>query len=355
MLTGTIRAAVATLIAAGAFQSITGPGPATATTVNVAVSGRDFAPFCMVNRIARHPSLPQISGKYGVQTEDVTMPIPQIPVTVSNGSLPIGECTGISTAFNAWNKGAKKLMIFAFGSRLPVFQLIASRDIKSLQDVRGKIIGVQGIQTAGAEAVEMILKRGAAMLPDRDYKFITIGANSAVVAALRAGKIDVVPFYPPFTYELEKRGFAILADEVKYVPQYVTGAQIANRDWVEKNQDTFVKMLKALIEAGQWLRNPANEKEVVGWFGEHMASGTPEKLDAVSAQRAYDFYVKENRLSFDGYAPQSAVQATLDILKERGFITEAEIPPLGKVIDFSYLNLARKELGLEPVAEYARN
>jgi hypothetical protein len=48
------------------------------------------------------------------------------------------------------------------------------------------------------------------------------------------------------------------------------------------------------------------------------------------------------------------VRANLDILKERGYITDAQIPPLGQVVDFSYLNEARRELGLPPAPEFAK-
>jgi hypothetical protein len=59
----------------------------------------------------------------------------------------------------------------------------------------------------------------------------------------------------------------------------------------------------------------------------------------------YQFYIKEKRLALDGNVPESAVRANLDILKERGYITNADIPPLGQVIDLSYLNEARRDLG----------
>ena len=282
------------------------------------------------------------------------MPIPQVPVNVSNNQIDVGECSGISTVLNAWNKGAKNMTVFAFGSQLPVYQLVASPDIKALSDLKGKIIGIPGIQSAGAEAVEMILRRGANLLPQHDYDMITVGAGAATMAALLAKTINAIPYFPPFTYELEKLGYPPLADEVTYVPQYVTGTHVASRSWIESNRGQFIRMLKALIETGDWLKDPANEKVVVQWFAENVASGGKDKLEPRFAQKMYDFYIKDKRLSFDGYAPESAVRANLDILKERGYLKDSEVPPLGQIFDFSYLNQALRELGRPEVLEYAK-
>ena len=322
--------------------------------IKISVPSNDITAFCMGIRIARHPNFPGPNKKYNLDFETVAMPIPQVPLAVSTNDINVGECSGISTVFNAWNKGAKNVIIFAFGSALPVYQLIASPKIKKLEDLKGKSIGIPGIQSAGAEAAEMILKRGVKLLPEKDFDYVTVGAASATMAALVAGKIDAVPYFPPFTYQLEKNGYTLLADAVTYVPQYVTGTHVVSRDWATKNRDQFVRMLKAMVETGDWLKDQANEKDVVKWFAENIASGGADKLSPAEAQRTYDFYVRDKRLAFDGYAPEAAVRANLDILKERGYITDAEIPPLGQVIDFSFLNQALKEMGKPAVQEYAK-
>ena len=322
--------------------------------IKVSVPSPAITAFCMGIRMARHPALPY-AKKYDLTYEDVAMPIPQVPVNISGNQVDIGECSGISTVLNAWNKGAKNMFVFAFGSELPVYQVVAAPQYKKLSDLKGKNIGIPGIQSAGAEAIEMSLKRGANLLPDRDYQYVTVGAGPATMAALLANKIDAIPYFPPFTYELEKRGFPPLADVVTYVPQYVTGTHVVSRQWADKNRPQFIRFLKSLIETGEWLKDPANEKAVVAFFAEHIEPGGGQgKMDQPMAQKTYDFYVKDKRLSFNGYAPESAVRANVDILKERGYITDAEVPPIGQVFDFSYLNQALRELGRPEVKEYAK-
>jgi hypothetical protein len=52
----------------------------------------------------------------------------------------------------------------------------------------------------------------------------------------------------------------------------------------------------------------------------------------------------------DGYAGRALFVTTFRLLTERGLITESEYPPLDKLVDYSYLNQARRELGLREVA-----
>jgi hypothetical protein len=109
-----------------------------------------------------------------------------------------------------------------------------------------------------------------------------------------------------------------------------------------------------MIMTTDWMRSPANEQAVVTWFSEHWAPVAGQLMSRDHAQRTYDFYIKEGRLSFDGYAPETAVRANLKILTERGYLAEADLPTLGALFDFSYLNEALRELGRPTVEEYKK-
>jgi len=310
--------------------------------------------FCLKMDMLRNPAFPQMREKYDLDIESVKMQVAQVPVTVSNQDLDIGECSGISTVVNAWNKGAKNLIIFAVGSRAPLYQIISKPEITKLEDLKGKSLGIPGLQSASTEAIEMILLRGAGMKPGVDYNLVSAGAGSARVAALMAGAIDALPTYPPDSYELAKQGYNILADEVTYVPDYVTGVHVVSKEWAEKNEALFIRVIKGMIETGQWLQDPANKDAVIAWLATNMTVAGGEPLGEDYAGRLYEFLIGQKRLSFNGYAPISAVRANLDIMKTRGYIKDEEIPPLGEVFDFSYLNKALTELGMPMVEEYPK-
>ena len=74
-------------------------------------------------------------------------------------------------------------------------------------------------------------QRSADLLPGRDYNYVSTGGGSTRAAALLSGKIDALPTFPPISYELEKRGFNVVADHTEDVVfkqlQDVTPAHIA--------------------------------------------------------------------------------------------------------------------------------
>ncbi len=335
-----------------AFAVIQGAAAQT-PKLQVSVPQQEITPFCMSMGMIRNPAFAEIPRKYKLELEPIMMQISQVPTAISNQDIPIAECSGISTVVNAWGKGVKNLVIFSVGAVAPVYELIAVPSIKSLADLKGKKVGTSGLQSASTEAIEMILKRGANMLSGRDYDLVNVAAGNARLAALSNGTISALPTYPPNTYELKKLGYTVLADQVKYVPQYVSGVHVVSREWAAKNRDVFIRLIKTLVETGMWLENPANKTQVIQWWSKNLVvSGNP--LGEEYAAQLYDFMVRQRRLSFTGYAPESAVRANIDILKERGFIKDEQVPPLGQIFDFSYLNQALKELNLPPVAEYSK-
>ena len=340
-------AALATAIAAA-------PAAGAEEPIKVSIGDPEITAFCLKMRMVRHPAFPQMREKYDLQFQEVLQTMALAPISVANKDIDIGECTGISTMVNAWNKGAKNLIIWSVGAELPVYQLVAHSRFKKLEDFKGANIGSPGIQTASTEAIEMILKRGAGLKPGIDYNFVATGGGAARAAALVAGKIDALPTFPPLSYDLERRGFVVAADAVTYMPQYVSGVDIVTKEWAQKNRELFIRIIKASVGAGQWLKDPANKEAVTDWLAKHMKVTGGVEIGRAYAERVYQFYIAEKRLSFNGYAPEAYVRANLDILKERGYLKDSDVPPLGELFDFSYLNQALRELGLPTVQEYAK-
>lgn len=322
--------------------------------VKIAIPSNTITGFCMGLRLARDPDFPTAAGRDTVSFQDILLPIPQFPTAVNDDDVNIGECSGISTIVNAWNKGAKNFVAIGFGSKLPVYQLVGAPDIKTLADLKGKSIGIPGIQSAAAEAAQMMLSRGAGMKPNEDYNFVSVGAGPGGLAALEAKRISAMPYFPPISFDLVDRGFPVIADEAKLIPQYVTGVHIVNRDWAQSHRPLVVALLKNMIKTTDWMADPANEQAVVDWFSKHWSPVGGEPMSRDHAQRTYDFYIKSGRLSFDGYAPADAVRANINILIERGYLKPSEAPHLGELFDFSYLNDALKALGRPTVAEYEK-
>jgi ABC-type nitrate/sulfonate/bicarbonate transport system substrate-binding protein len=320
------------------------------TEVRMSILTPDITSFCLTSSIARHKD----AGKFSFENDNIDLrqikvSVSQNPIVVNNGDVDIGECAGVSVLTHAWNKGAKNVVAVAVGATKPAYTIIGNKNIKNMSDLRGAKIGIPGVQSTAAEAVEMSLKRGANLLPKRDYTFIAAGGGSARVAALMAGKIEAIPTFPPFNYRLIDEGYNEVADEMDYVPKYVSGMIIVNRPWAEKNGKVLVDMLKRMIMAGDWLKDPANKDEVIAWLAKGFrVAGKP--MGKKYATRYYNDVVGKGRVSYDGYADAETLMANLDILSERGYLKKDEYPPLGTLVDYRWLNQALQEMGRKPVA-----
>jgi ABC-type nitrate/sulfonate/bicarbonate transport system substrate-binding protein len=335
-------------LAAGLFCVL----PAWAQTeVRVGMLSSEIATFCVntggLHQAAFSPYPPEASG---LAFHKIHINVSQAPVTVSGGDLDMAECEGPSGLVQAWTKGARNAVVVFVGSVKPNYVLVGGKSIKSLKDLKGKAIGSPGPQSTATEASTMILKRGAGLVLDRDYKLVSAGTGGARAAALAAGKIDAIPTYPPVSYKMISDGFHLLGDEADYVPLYVSGAMVVNKTWAAKNGDALVALLKTFIQTGTWLRDPARKQEVIASIAKHIFEG-PKPMGMEHARQYYKDVIEMQRVAFNGYAPPEAYMSNLEIMTERGMLAKKDYPPLRDIVDYSYLNRALKELGMPPVPE----
>ena len=258
-------------------------------------------------------------------------------------------CAGFAVIVQAWVKGAHDLSVVFAGALKPIYVLVAGKQIKTLKDLKGANIGAPGPQTAAAEAVELIMERGAGMEPGRDYKIVSGGAGAGRMAALMAGRIEAIPTYAPDYYKLADEGFNVVGDELKYVPSYVAGLIYANREWAAKHRKTLVALLKPMVATGRWVSDPAKKDEVIARFAQHIElAGQP--MGEAYARRFYTDIIAAGRVAPDSYADEAAFRTILEIMAKRGVLKQADFPPIDQMVDYSFLNEARKELGLPPVS-----
>lgn len=270
-------------------------------------------------------------------------------IAIENGDLAIGECVGLGTLTEAWKKGARSAVIVAVNGESPAYVLIGSKNVKRLADLKGKTVANNGLQTTATQAVIAMLQRGANLMPDRDYSFVASGSAAARTAALMAGKLDAIPAVPPFSYQLLDQGFPLLAVEKQYVPNYVQGTLVVNRDWAEKNRAQLVAILKTMLVVGRWMKDPAQKNDVIAKMANNvmMAGHT---IGPDYARRMYaDVVAVNGGVVEGGYADRAMFMSSYRLLTERGLLDQSDYPPLDKIVDYSYLNEARRELGMPVV------
>ena len=319
--------------------------------IRMGLLSQEIAAFC-VNTGGVHESdfTPFKPESAGLVLRKIQITVSQAPVMVSNGDLDIAECAGPSGVTQAWSKGGKNAIIVFVGSAKPSYLLVGGKSFASLADLKGKVIGSPGPQSTATEASSLILRRGANLIQERDYRLVSAGTGGARAAAMAAGKIDAIPTYPPFSYRMIDEGFKLLGDEADYVPKYVAGTIIANRAWAAKNADVLVALLKTFALSDKWLRDPAKKEEVIASLAKKVTEG-PEAMGIDHARLFYKDVIEAGRVALNGYADKEAFQSNFDIMVERGVIAKEEVPEVRDIVDFSYLNRALRELGMAEVPE----
>src|SRR4029078_12675341 len=116
--------------------------------------------------------------------------------------------------------GADAVLIANFSDKL-LFTMHSAPEIRSLQDLRGKVIGVSGIGGSTDFATRLAL-REAGLIPDKDVAIRGVGGVAETVTAMKAKIIHAGTLSPPASFVAQKAGFKVLFDMSTLGVDYVS-------------------------------------------------------------------------------------------------------------------------------------
>jgi NitT/TauT family transport system substrate-binding protein len=139
--------------------------------------------------------------------------------------------------------------------------------VKSLKDLKGKVIASNGPGSVSTYEVGKMLEREGLKLTDVELKIFPF---TQMGLALRNKAADAALLIPPFTWNVEAQGLGLpFADVDKLVePQPMTIAVImANTDWAKANSDLLRRYMTAWLrgvrEYCQAYHGAANREEII--------------------------------------------------------------------------------------------
>ena len=140
-------------------------------------------------------------------------------------------------------------------------KLVVRPDIVSYEDLRGKTLGVDALDTAFALVVYEMLERNG--LKRSDYKVESVGATRFRLEALLAGKVDFAILNLPFNLFAQAAGLKVLDSPTDAIGAYQSTGGFVKRVWAEQHRATLVQYLAAYIEGLRWSMDPANRAAVI--------------------------------------------------------------------------------------------
>jgi NitT/TauT family transport system substrate-binding protein len=222
------------------------------------------------------------------------------------GSLDMSFSTGLVDPIRAAQQGAE-LGIARFEIQAPPYALIAKSSIKSLKDLKGKVISVGGPKDITRLYVDR-MQLAPNGLKTGDYDYVYAGATTARAQALLSGAVDAAILLPPSNFQLQSQGFNDLGLTIEYAPELVFSGTMANKAWAARNPDVLKRVLEAQSKSTEFFYDERNRAEAVAL----LVRISGQKVDDV--EKAYDFFRKNNFFDRTGKISRVKLNALIDAL-----------------------------------------
>ena len=137
------------------------------------------------------------------------------------------------------------------------YSIVVQPNIKTIRDLKGKIIGITpGRDAAYARVVKLLRDNGMDSTKDVTFLSVGDGGPAARVAALSSGVIHASMFTPPSDMISEKAGMRVLT---RLNVANVGGGINTTPQWIQKNRPLALRFLRGYMEGIHYLKSHKDE------------------------------------------------------------------------------------------------
>ena len=243
-------------------------------------------------------------AKEGLQDDIILIPSgTQLAQVTVAGEIEIGSLNG-SSAIAAALQGADLKIIGNSGNKM-VFSLYVRPEIKSVEALKGKKIGITRFGSAPDISVRYALRKYN-INPDKDLTLIQLGFMATVAAGLQGGSIEGGVVSPPTQFAVDKAGFKELISITDMDFAFPNPALVAVGPIIRSKPDVINRFIRAYVRG---IHRARTDRE---FTYKSMAKYTKIQDQSV-LQKAYDFYMSKV-LEKAPYINMTGVQNVLDDL-----------------------------------------
>jgi NitT/TauT family transport system substrate-binding protein len=222
-----------------------------------------------------------------------------------------------------------------FTMRSPVQGLMAKPEIKDLQQLKGKKIGVSSPGSTTDIATRYILKRQGYEF-GRDYSIVFAATEAGRLAALVSGVLDAAMLSVPENILARQKGFNELAFSADFIEFPQNGFGTSTKK-IKENPEEVQRIVRATLRGLMFVSDKKNKDASLD-----IIMKTWAVKSRAMAGEMYDYMVRV--MLRDGSINMSGLQALVDQQRENAKGTEPV--NAAQVIDYSFVEKARKELGV---------
>jgi ABC-type nitrate/sulfonate/bicarbonate transport system substrate-binding protein len=232
--------------------------------------------------------------------------------------------------------GGPANFVALFGVENGLLSLMASPDVTSFADLKGKTLSVDAMTTGFAFVLRELLARNN--ISDSDVKIVRVGGGAQRLEALLKKEQDATILNAPLDLVAEARGFKRLAKAKDVLGAYQGIVGAARRDNAEQKRKDLEAFTRAFHRAVAWLGDPANKEEAVT-----LLMGRMRGMERAGAERAYQVLLDPKEGIYrDLKIDREGVRTVLS-LRSKYAQPRKELTDPDRYIDDSYLANALKK------------
>ena len=239
------------------------------------------------------------------------------------GSVDYTSASGSTIA--AAVRGLPVKLVF-ISSAKPMFELVSQAQIKSIQELKGKIVGISSRGGSNDLMMQLILQKNG-LAPNKDVTTIIVGAQEETVIALRTGRIAAALLTPPRNFMLQRDGFNRLAYASDYLPTYGNGGIGVTDEKIKTNPAEVLGLVKGTVKGLQY--SLKNRAEMIKIMPDYLGVKDPALVDQL-----YDLYL--TRQSVDGSVDDHWMRGAIEFTQKTLGGAAKEVTP-SQVFDFSFV------------------
>lgn len=241
------------------------------------------------------------------------------------GSVDYASAAGSIIA--AGVRGAPVRLVLVVNAK-PQFDLVGLPEIKSIQQLKGKVIGISSRGGALDLLTQLILTKHG-LTPNKDVTSIVIGTPEELAMALRTKQIAACLLSPPRQLILYREGFSRLAYSGDYLASYPSGGVGATEEKIKNNPAEVLAFVRASLKGLQYYTQ--HRAEAIDIISKYLGV-----KDLSLAGEVYDLHL--SRLGGLSYLDDAWMRGAIDFTKKSLAVTK-EVPP-NQVFDFSFVEKA---------------
>ena len=269
----------------------------------------------------------------GIDLEIVFMPANLASTAVLNGDVDYnGAVTG---TIGAAVQG-RPMKVMPFTVAKPLLFLVSQKNIKDVKQLKGKKIAGSSPGGSATLLANQALKQ-VGLEPGKDVSVLQMSGNAASrYAVLESGVVEASLLSVPENIIALEKGYnelLFLGDVVEF-PQNGFGS---SEKKIRENPDEVYRMVRATLRGLQFIWDKNNHEAVTNIL--------MKQWKVNDRKMASEMFRHVNRvLTKDAYVKPESVQVLIDLARESAKVTRPVA--VSEVVDYSFLDRARKELGI---------